>query len=131
MKKAVSIPGGARPVGPYSPAIVANGMVWVSGQIAIDPATGQIASGGVAEQTRRALNNVKGLLEAAGSNLEQVVRATVWLTSMDDFAAMNEVYATYFGATPPARVCIEVSRLPKDASVEIDAVAVVGSGSGG
>lgn len=131
MKKALSVPGGAPPVGPYSPAVVAGGWVWISGQIALDPQTGQLVAGGVEAQTRRALDNVKALLEAAGSSLEQVVRATVWLVSMDDFAAMNRVYATYFEGTPPARVCVEVSRLPKDAQVEIDAVALCGSGGAG
>ena len=131
MKKALSIPGGAPPVGPYSPAVVAGGWVWISGQIALDPQTGQLVAGGIEAQTRRAMDNVKALLEAAGSSLEQVVRATVWLVSMEDFAAMNRVYATYFEGAPPARVCVEVSRLPKDAKVEIDAVALSGSGSAG
>ena len=129
MKKIVSAKNAPGAVGPYSPAIVAGGFVWVSGQIPLDPATGRLVDGGIDEQTRRALTNVRNLLEAAGSGAAHVVRATVYLTSMNDFAAMNEVYAGFFGDNPPARVCVEVSRLPKDARVEIDAVAMLPPGT--
>jgi 2-iminobutanoate/2-iminopropanoate deaminase len=97
----------------------------VSGQIAIDPATGSIADGDVQVQTRQVLNNVKAVLEAAGSSLDKVVKATVYITDMDNFSKVNEIYAEFFIAQPPARACVEVSRLPKDVSVEIEAIAVL------
>ncbi|HHO54093.1 MAG TPA: RidA family protein [Deltaproteobacteria bacterium] len=113
-------------IGPYSQAVVANGFVFCSGQIAMDPASGQLVEGDVAAQTRRALANLQAVLEASGSALSKVVRCTVFLRSMDDFAAMNAVYAEAFGDARPARAAVEVSRLPRDVSVEIDAIAVVG-----
>ena len=111
-------------IGPYSQAIRANGFVFVSGQVAIDPATQQVIEGGIAAQTERVLKNLSGILKAAGTGLEKAVRATVFLKDMGDFAAMNEVYGKFFPAAPPARSTVEVSRLPKDVLVEIDVIAL-------
>jgi len=111
-------------IGPYSQAIRAGGFIFVSGQIAIDPANGQIAAGGIAAQTERALKNLSAILGAAGSGLERVVRSTVFLKNMSDFGAMNEVYARFWTSTPPARSTVEVARLPKDVLVEIDVIAL-------
>ena len=113
-------------IGPYSQAVIANGFVFTSGQIPIDPATGQFVSGEIAEQTQQVLKNLKAVLEAAGTGLQQVVKTTVYLADMQDFTAMNEVYATFFGAEPPARSTVQAARLPKDALVEIDVVALAG-----
>jgi len=112
-------------IGPYSQAIVANGFVFCSGQVALDPATGALDPGYIDGQTRQALANLKAVLEAAGSSLSRVVKTTVYLTNMNDFAAMNAVYAEVFAGHAPARATVEVSRLPKDALVEVDAVALV------
>ena len=112
-------------IGPYSQAIKANGFVFVSGQIALDPASGTLVGGDVAAQTERVLQNLQAILEAAGSDLDRVVKATVYLRSMADFAAMNEVYAKYFKGEPPARATVAVAGLPKDALVEIDVIAEV------
>jgi 2-iminobutanoate/2-iminopropanoate deaminase len=111
-------------IGPYSQAIASGNLVFASGQIALDPANGQLAQGDVREQTRRVLENLKAVLSAAGSSLEQVVKTTVFLTRMADFAAMNEVYAEYFSQFPPARSTIAVAELPRGAQVEIEAVAL-------
>jgi len=110
-------------VGPYSHAIVSNGFVFISGQISIDPKTGSLVAGGVREQTRRVLENLKVVVEAAGSSMGRIVKTTVYLKSMDDFKAMNEVYAEYLGEALPARATVEVAALPPGALVEIDAVA--------
>lgn len=112
-------------VGPYSQAIIANGMVFTAGQVGLIPGTKALAEGGVEAQTRQALENVKAILEAAGSSMGQVVKTTVFLQSMNDFAAMNGVYATYFSAEPPARSTVEVGRLPLGALVEIEAIALL------
>jgi 2-iminobutanoate/2-iminopropanoate deaminase len=112
-------------IGPYSQAIKAGGFVFVSGQIAIDPTTGLIAQAEVAAQTDRVLQNLKAILTAAGTSLEKVVKTTVFLKSMGDFAAMNEVYARFWKKAPPARSTVEVSRLPKDVLIEIDVIALV------
>jgi 2-iminobutanoate/2-iminopropanoate deaminase len=112
--------------GTYSQAIKANGFAFVSGQLAIDPATQQLVAGGIAEQTERVIRNVAAILEAAGSDLESVVKTTVFLKNIQDFAAMNEVYGKYFRSEHPARATVEVARLPKDALIEIDAIAVTG-----
>ena len=112
-------------IGPYSQAIVANGFVFCSGQVAIDPATGQLLHADVREQTKLVLTNLKAVLEAAGASFDTVVKTTVFLKDMDDFSAMNEVYAAMFGDARPARAAVEVARLPKDVDVEIDAVALV------
>ena len=125
-RRVVSTDRAPAAVGPYSQAIVSNGWVWVSGQIPLDPVTGAMVEGDVAAQARRSLENVSAVLRAAGSSMDRVVRATVYLVSMDDFAAVNAVYATFFREAPPARACVEVRRLPKDARVEIDAVAEIG-----
>ncbi|MGH2772037.1 MAG: RidA family protein [Actinomycetota bacterium] len=112
-------------VGPYSQAKKSGNLVITAGQIPLDPATGEIVDGGVAQQAERVLENLKAVLEAAGAGFDQVLKTTVFLDSMDDFAAMNEVYERYFKEPYPARSTIEVSRLPKDALVEIEATAVI------
>jgi len=113
-------------LGPYSQAIVAGGMVYCAGQIPLDPATGNIVSGGIAQQTEQVLKNLRAVLKVAGSDLDRAVKTTVFLKSMNDFAAMNEVYgrADHFGAMPPARSTVEVARLPRDVLVEIEVVAL-------
>jgi 2-iminobutanoate/2-iminopropanoate deaminase len=112
-------------IGPYEQAIKANGMVYTSGQIPIDPKTGNFVAGGIKEQTRQVLENLKAVLETAGSSLDRVVKATVFLKRISDFGAMNEVYAEYFGSAKPARSTVAVADLPRDALVEIDLVALV------
>jgi 2-iminobutanoate/2-iminopropanoate deaminase len=124
MRDVISTKDGPQAIGPYSQAIRANGFVFVSGQVAIDPATQQVLSGDVAAQTDRVLKNLSAILRAAGSGLEKVVRSTVFLKNMGDFTAMNEVYARYFSSAPPARSTVEVARLPKDVLVEIDVIAL-------
>ena len=122
----ISTPRAPQAIGPYSQAVVTEtGFVFTAGQIAIDPATGQIVGTDVAMQTRRVLDNLRAILEAAGSGLHNVVKTTVYLKDMNDFAAMNEVYGSYFGAGAPARSTVEVARLPKNALVEIDAVGLL------
>jgi 2-iminobutanoate/2-iminopropanoate deaminase len=125
MRQAVSTPAAPAAIGPYSQAIRAGSLVFVSGQIPLDPATGTMVEGDVAVQTHRVLGNLGAILEAAGSSLDRVVRATVYLADMNDFSAMNDVYATYFAPPAPARSTIEAARLPKDARVEIDVIAEV------
>ena len=112
-------------IGPYSQAIRAGGFVFASGQIPIDPATGEFVQGGIAEQTEQVLKNLAALLEAAGSGLDKVVKTTVFLADMKEFAQMNEVYAKYFTAAPPARATVAVAGLPRDARVEIEAIALL------
>lgn len=112
-------------IGPYSQAIKAGGLIFASGQIPLDPATMQMVEGDIGRQTERVLENLKAVLVAAGSSLERVVKTTVYLADMGDFAAMNEVYGRYFGATKPARSTVEAARLPRDARVEIDVIALV------
>jgi len=124
-KQVVSTDKAPKAVGPYSQAISTGPMVFVSGQIPFDPATGMAVTGDIKAQTKRVLTNVKEVLTAAGSSLKEVVKVTVFLTDMNDFADMNQVYAEFFGENPPARICVEVSRLPKDVNVEIDAIALV------
>ena len=113
-------------IGPYSQAIATDGYVFASGQVALDPATGELVNGDVRDQTRRAMDNLSAVLAAAGSAPALVVKTTVFLTSMADFAAMNEVYATYFPDTPPARSTVAVAELPRGARVEIEAIALRG-----
>jgi 2-iminobutanoate/2-iminopropanoate deaminase len=124
MRQVISTNDGPKAIGPYSQAIKANGFVFISGQVAIDPANQQVISGDVSVQTERVLKNLSGILKAAGSSLEKVVRSTVFLKNMGDFAAMNEVYGKYFTAAPPARSTVEVARLPKVVLVEIDVIAL-------
>ncbi len=124
MRDVISTKDAPQAIGPYSQAIRANGFVFVSGQVAIDPATQQVISGGIAEQTERVLKNLSAILAAAGSGLEKVVRSTVFLQDMGYFAAMNEVYARHFASSPPARSTIEAARLPRDVMVEIDVIAL-------
>jgi 2-iminobutanoate/2-iminopropanoate deaminase len=124
MREVISTKDGPQAIGPYSQAIKANGLVFVSGQVAIDPANQQVVSGDVAMQTDRALKNLSAILTAAGSGLEKVVRSTVFLKNMNDFTAMNAVYGKYFNSAPPARSTVEVARLPKDVLVEIDVIAL-------
>jgi 2-iminobutanoate/2-iminopropanoate deaminase len=125
MKEIISTDRGPKAIGPYSQAIKANGFIFVSGQGSVDPATGKLVEGDTARQTERALENLKAILEAAGASLGSVVKTTVFLKDMNEFAAMNAVYGTYFRDVPPARSTIEVARLPKDARVEIEAIAIV------
>lgn len=124
MLTAIHTDSAPKAIGPYSQAITLDNLVFCSGQIPIDPATGNLIEGDVSAQTQRVLQNLSAVLEAAGSDLQHVVKTTVFLQSMNDFAAMNAVYATWFTTTPPARSTIEVARLPKGALVEIEAIAV-------
>jgi len=124
MRDVIATKDAPQAIGPYSQAIRANGFVFVSGQVAIDPANQQVISGDVAVQTDRVLRNLSAILTAAGSGLEKVVRSTVFLKNLGDFTAMNEVYGRYFKVAPPARSTVEVSRLPKDVLVEIDVIAL-------
>ena len=125
MKEVISTEKGPKAIGPYSQAIKANGFIFTAGQIALDPATMQIIEGDVAQQTVRVLDNLKAIVEAAGSSLDRAVKATVYLKDMGDFAAMNEVYGRYFSANPPARSTVEAARLPRDVRVEIDLIVAV------
>jgi len=116
---------GPKALGPYSQAVKANGFVFLSGQIALDPQTQQVVEGDVAVQTERVLENLKGIVEAAGSSMQRVVKTTVFLADMNDFAAMNAVYSRYFVTHAPARSTVEVARLPRDVRVEIDVIALL------
>jgi 2-iminobutanoate/2-iminopropanoate deaminase len=124
VKEAISTDRGPRAIGPYSQAIRANGFVFVSGQIALDPRTQQLVPGDISAQTERVLENLKGIVEAAGSSMDKAVRATVFLLDMNEFAAMNEVYARYFSRSAPARSTVQAARLPRDVRVEIDLIAL-------
>lgn len=110
-------------IGPYSQAIVTDGWIWVSGQIPIDPASGELVSGGIQDQTHQVMRNLAAVLDEAGGSLGSVVKTTVFLSDMENFAAMNEVYAEYFGTHRPARACVEAARLPRSVDVEIEVVA--------
>jgi 2-iminobutanoate/2-iminopropanoate deaminase len=124
VKEAIVTDLGPKAIGPYSQAIRANGFVFVSGQIALDPRTQELVPGDITVQTERVLENVKGILEAAGSSLEKVVRSTVFLADMNEFASMNQVYARYFRQHFPARSTVQAARLPRDVRVEIDVIAL-------
>ena len=124
MKKQVSTNGAPGAIGPYSQAIIANGFVFLSGQVALDPASGQLVEGDIEAQTERVLLNLTAVLEAAGSGMHRVVKTTVFLKDMDDFARMNAVYGKHFPAPPPARSTVEAARLPRDVRVEIDLIAL-------
>ncbi len=129
MKEIITPEKGPKAAGPYSPALKVNGFVFLSGQIPADPQTGELTTGSIQVLTARVLDNLKLVLEAAGLSLDDVVKTSVYLKDMNDFAQMNEAYADYFGTHPPARTTIEVARLPRDARVEIDAIAVDPRGS--
>lgn len=125
MKDRVQTDNAPKAIGPYSQAIKANGLVFTSGQIPLDPATMQIVEGGIREQTERVMSNLEAVLQAAGSSLEGVVKTTVFLKDLTDFTEMNEVYGSFFKQTPPARSTVEVARLPRDVRVEIDVIALL------
>ncbi|TET71039.1 MAG: RidA family protein [Candidatus Aminicenantes bacterium] len=124
MKKEVKTEKAPKAIGPYSQAIEANGFIFASGQIAIDPSTGELNTGSIEEQTRLVLNNLKAVLEAAGSSFDKTVKCTVFLQDMNDFSRMNGVYAEFFKSPFPARAAVQVARLPKDVKVEIEAIAI-------
>ena len=126
MKDSVQTDSAPKAIGPYSQAIKANGLVFASGQIPLDPTTMQIVEGGIREQTERVMNNLSAVLQAAGSSLDRVVKTTVFLTDLADFADMNETYGRFFGEAAPARSTVQVSRLPRDVRVEIDLIALAG-----
>ena len=125
MKQVIATDGAPKAIGPYSQAVISHGLVFVSGQIPLDPATGTLVAGGIAEQTVRVPENVQAVLRAAGTSLEHVVKTTVYLRDLSQFAAVNEVYGRYFPEQAPARATVEVARLPRDVMVEIDAIAVL------
>jgi 2-iminobutanoate/2-iminopropanoate deaminase len=124
MRDVIATDQAPKAIGPYSQAIRAAGLVFTSGQVALDPATQQVVAGDIAAQTDRVLKNLSGVLQAAGTSLDKAVRCTVFLKNMGDFAAMNDVYGRYFGQAPPARTTVEAARLPKDVLVEIDVIAL-------
>ena len=123
MKEIISSAGAPKAIGPYSQAIRLNGLVFLSGQIPLEPETGEVVAGSIEKQTERVLENVKAVLDAAGLSLSAVVKTTVFLKNLSDFQQMNEVYAKYFAVDPPARSTVEVSRLPRDVQVEIEVIA--------
>lgn len=124
MKKIIQTSAAPAAIGPYSQAVVANGFIYLSGQIPLDPETGEVLDGTVADQTHRVMQNLSAVLKEAGSSLAHAVKTTVYLADMNDFVQMNEVYGSYFDDMPPARATLQVARLPKDVSVEIDVVAL-------
>jgi len=125
VKKIITTDRAPGAIGPYSQAVRAGNLIFASGQIPIDPATGEFVAGGIAEQTEQVLRNLTAVFEAAGAGMNQVVKTTVFLLSMDDFAAMNEVYGRFFSEEPPARATVQAARLPRDARVEIEAIALI------
>jgi 2-iminobutanoate/2-iminopropanoate deaminase len=125
MKKIISTDDAPKAIGPYSQAVVMNGFAFLSGQIPLDPSTNQLIEGDISAQTERVIQNLKGVLEACGSSLEQVVKTTVFLKDMGEFAQMNEVYGRHFSVNPPARATVEAARLPRDVRVEIECIAAV------
>ena len=124
MREVIATPDAPKSIGPYSQAIKANGFVFTAGQVAFDPATGQIVDGDISVQTERVMQNLAAILKASGTGFDKVVRCGVFLKSMNDFTAMNDVYGRYFPSAPPARSTVEVARLPKDVLVEIDVIAI-------
>jgi 2-iminobutanoate/2-iminopropanoate deaminase len=124
MKEIIATGRAPQAIGPYSQAVRWNGLLFLSGQIPLDPATGQILDGGIAEQTVRVLENLKAVLEAAGSGLDKVLKTTVFMIDLSEFTAMNEVYAKYFVSNAPARATVQAARLPRDSRVEIEAIAI-------
>jgi 2-iminobutanoate/2-iminopropanoate deaminase len=125
MRNAIATPEAPQAIGPYSQAIRAGNLLFASGQIPLDPATGAVVDGDIPVQTRRVLDNIGAILKAAGASFDNVVRTTVYLADMNDFPAMNAAYATYFAAPAPARSTVQAARLPKDARIEIDVIAVI------
>jgi 2-iminobutanoate/2-iminopropanoate deaminase len=125
VRQAIAAPGAPKAIGPYSPAILAGNLLFLSGQIPIDPASGALVDGGIAAQTEQVMRNIGALLEAAGAGFEHLVRTTVFLADMNEFAAMNECYAKFVVDPPPARATVQVARLPRDVRVEIDAIAMI------
>jgi 2-iminobutanoate/2-iminopropanoate deaminase len=125
MKKIIKTDSAPQAIGPYSQAVIANGLLFASGQIPIDPRTGEVVEGGITEQAEQVLKNITALLSSANISIEQVIKSTVFLLDMNDFSAMNEVYGRYFKNNPPARSTIQVARLPRDVRVEIEIIAVV------
>jgi len=125
MKQVILTDRGPKPIGPYSQAVRSNGFLFVSGQVALDPKSGEFVGTDIRQQTERVLDNLKAILEAAGVSLHHVVKTTVFLKDMNDFTAMNETYARFFTAAPPARSTVQAARLPKDALVEIDVIAAL------
>jgi len=124
VKEVIATDRGPKAIGPYSQAIRANGLIFVSGQIALDPSTQLLVAGDIKAQTERVMENLKGIVEAAGSALDRVVRTTVFLADMNEFGLMNEIYARYFPGQPPARSTVQAARLPRDVRVEIDLIAL-------
>lgn len=127
MKEIIATPNAPKAIGPYSQAVRLNGIVFFSGQIPLDPVTGELIHGTIQMQTERVLENLRAVVQAAGLTLQDVVKTTVFLKNLSDFAAMNEVYATYFGTNSPARSTVEVARLPRDVHIEVDAIAMSGA----
>lgn len=125
MSDVVSTDRAPQPIGPYSQAIKSGGFIFMSGQVALDPKSGELTGGDIRQQTERVLENIERILQAAGANLHHIVKTTVFLKDLNDFAAMNEVYGRYFTAAPPARSTVQVARLPKDALLEIEVIAAV------
>lgn len=125
MRELVTAAGAAKAIGPYSPALKIGHLLFLSGSIPLDPVSGQLVEGGIAEQTRRVMENIKALLAAAGADFSDVARTTVFMVDLGEFAAMNEIYASYFTAPYPARSTVQVVKLPKDVRVEIDVIAVL------
>jgi len=124
VREVIATDRGPKAIGPYSQAVKANGFIFISGQIPLDPRTQELVEGDVARQTERVMENLKGIVEAAGSSLDRVVKTTVFLKDLADFPAMNEVYSRYFPANPPARATVQVARLPRDVGVEIELIAL-------
>ena len=124
MREVIATDRGPKAIGPYSQAVKANGFIFISGQIPLDPRTQELVEGDAARQTERVMENLKGIVEAAGSSLDRVVKTTVFLKDLADFPAMNEVYSRYFPANPPARATVQVARLPRDVGVEIELIAL-------
>ena len=129
-KRAVESPDAPKAIGPYSQAIIANGFIFTAGQVGADPKTGTLVEGGIEAQTEQVLKNIEAVLKASGSSLDDVVKTTVFLTDLNDFAKMNEIYAKRFKTPFPARSTVQVARLPRDAKIEVEAVAIVRTGSG-
>ncbi|HET9703514.1 MAG TPA: Rid family detoxifying hydrolase [Vicinamibacterales bacterium] len=125
MKELVTAPGAAKAIGPYSPALKVGNLLFLSGSIPLDPVSGQLVEGGIVEQTRRVMENIKALLAAAGADLSNIARTTVFMVDLGEFAEMNEIYASYFTAPYPARSTVQVVKLPRDVRVEIDVIAVL------